>query len=282
MASPSPFLYPSSFLFPGIEGAESIEWDIATERYYHTGVDRGVLYLNEVAVPWNGITGITENGAGSTSVLYRDGNIYYSDVEPGDYQGSLTAFFWPDLFAECLGVPQIAPGLSIDNQRPKPFGASYRSLIGSGTQGDLFGYQIHLVYNAVASIGSVSRKTMTKAPEILEFSFDLVATPVRLPGFRPSAHFIIDTRNLEVGALEQLESILYGSPGEPARLPYPNELYDMLKFGSAITYVDHGDGTWTATGSSTNLIDNGDGTWEIHNTNGVDNGDSTYQLTNTP
>lgn len=282
MAFPSLHLYPSSFLFPGVGGVDPIEWDKPDERYYQTGVDRGVLYLDETAVPWNGITGVTENGQGASTVLYRDGVIYYADVEPGDFTGSLTAFFWPDEFSEALGMPEVAPGLQIDYQVPQPFSLSYRSLVGSGTSGDMFGYQIHLVYNAIASIGSRTRKTLTNQPEINEFSFELCAVPVYLPGFRPSAHFIIDTRNLAPGVLEVLETILYGTVDTPPRMPSPLEMYDMLNFGSAITFVDHGDGTWSAKGSSSNLIDNGDGTWQILNVNGVDNGDETYQLSDTP
>lgn len=259
-----------------------IVWDDPNERYYHTGCDRGVLYTEEGAVPWNGITGTTEAGAGQATVLYRDGHVYYADVEPGDFSGTVTAFFWPDQFSKCIGMPEIAPGLIADNQRPTRFGLSYRSLIGSGTYGDMFGYQIHLVYNALASIGSRTRKTLTNSPEISEFSFEMVAVPVRIKGFRPTAHFIIDTRNLAPERLAEFESVLYGGGVEPPRLPTPTEMYDLLAFGDAITFVDHGDGTWTGTGSSTNLIDHGDGTWEIHNVNGTDNGDGTYTLEDTP
>lgn len=259
-----------------------ITWDDPNSRYYHTGVDRGVLYLPNDAIPWNGITGATENGGGAASVLYRDGVIYFADVEASDFSGNVTAFFWPDKFSKCLGMPEIAPGFSIDNQRPTPFGLSYRSLIGSGTEGDMFGYQIHLIYNAVASIGSRQRKTLTDTPEIMEFSFDIVCTPIKVPGFRPAAHFIIDTRNLDPAALVTLEDLLYGDGEVAAHLPRPDELYDILNFGSAITFVDHGDGTWTATGSSQNLVDNGDGTISIFNVNGTDNGDGTYILEDTP
>lgn len=280
MPVPSSLLYPASYLYPGLGGSTpAIEWDKADERYYQTGCDRGVLYTQDGAVPWNGITGVTESGQGAASVLYRDGNIFYADVEPSDFSGSVNAFFWPDEFARCLGIPEIAPGLYADNQRPSRFGFSYRSLIGSGTEGDMFGYQIHLVYNAIASIGARTRKTLTNSPEIQEFSFELVAVPVRVRGYRPTAHFIIDTRGMAPGTLELLELILYGAGG---RLPDPSELYDLLNFGSAITFVDNGDGTWTASGSSANLVDNGDGTWTIFNVNGTDNGDGTFVLEDTP
>lgn len=261
--------------------AFAIEWDAADERYYHTGCDRGVLYCPD-AVPWNGLIGTSESGSGERTMLYRDGHIYYTDVDPGDYEGTVSAFFWPDAFSECLGIPEIAPGLYADNQKPKPFGLSYRTLVGSGLTGDMFGYQIHMIYNATAALGSRSHETLTDQPNLEKFGFDIVATPVKVPGFRPTAHYILDTRGMSSETLASLEDILYGGGEDDPRLPNPKELYDLLKFGDSIIFVDHGDGTWTATGSSTNLIDNGDGTWEIHNVNGVDNGDGTYLLSDTP
>lgn len=263
-------------------GPAEMVWDAHDERYYMTGTDRGVLYSEGAAVPWNGIIGVTESGAGEKSVLYRDGHIYYSDVEPGDYEGSLNCFFWPDEFSKCLGMPEIAPGLYADYQKPRHFSLSYRSLIGSGNSGDMFGYQIHLVYNAIASMATRTRKTMTNTPSLDEFSFEMVATPVRVRGFRPTAHFIIDTRNMDPAVLASLEATMYGHDGVPGVMPDPVWLYDLLNFGSAITFVDNLDGTWTASGSSANLIDNGDGTIQILNVNGVDHGDGTYTLSDTP
>jgi hypothetical protein len=261
-----------------------LTWDDPNERYFQHGVDRGVLYPSVGdAVVWNGVKGIDESGGGSSTVYYIDGRIYLADVDPGDFEGKLSAYFWPDEFSVCLGIPETTPGFYVDNQKPKRFGLSYRSLIGSGLDGDMFGYQIHLLYNAIASIGGRSRKTLNNTPEPMEFNFDIMATPVKLPGFRPSAHYIIDTRNLDSETIQSLEDILYGdSLGSAGRLPTPTEIFDMLSFGSSITFVDHGDGTWTATGSSANVHMTGPDTWEILNVNGTDHGDGTFDLVDTP
>lgn len=261
----------------------NIVWDAPDERYYIHGVDRGVLYISgKDPVPWNGIIGIDETGDASRSILYRDGQIYLADFDPGDFEGSINAFFYPDAFSECLGIPEVADGFYVDNQKPKRFGLAYRSLIGSGTAGDMFGYQIHLVYNAVLQIGTRAHKTKTNQVGLMEMSFDMVATPVKLPGMRPTAHYIIDTRNMSQVTLDQLEQILYGIDDDPGSLPSPVELFDLLNFGSAITFVDHGDGTWTASGSYANVHFTEDGNIEILNVNGVDNGDGTYLLQDTP
>lgn len=282
MPAPSTTLYPGAAVYPEAEFPR-IVWGSPTERYYQTGVDRGVLYpRNGSAVPWNGLTGINESSNTSSSILYRDGRIYLADVDPGDFEGSLTAFMWPDEFSVCMGFPEATDGLYVDNQKPKRFGLSYRTLIGSGEAGDMFGYQIHLLYNLMAQPGDRSRKTMTNTPAIMDFNFGLVATPVALPGFRPSAHYILDTRHLDKTTLAQLEDILYGSPTNEARMPTPTELFDLMNFGSSITFIDHGDGTWTARGAYANVHMTGPDTWEILNVNGTDHGDGTFTLEDTP
>lgn len=256
-----------------------ITWDDPDQRFYQTGCDRGALYLaGDVAVAWNGLTGVEENGVGSTSVLYRDGHIYYADVEPSDFTCQVSAFFWPDEFSKALGVPEITDGLYVDNQRPRQFSFTYRNLVGSGGKGDRFGYQIHLIYNAKASLGSRRRTTRTNSVTLQEFTFDIVATPVKMPGLRPSAHYIIDTRNMDNTTVAELEGILYGE----GRMPDPIELYDLMNFGDAITFTDNGDGSWTARGSNDNLIDHKNGTWTIKNVNGTDHGDGTFTLVDTP
>lgn len=257
-----------------------ITWDNIDERYFQHGVDRGVLYPSGVdPVPWNGITGVDEAGNGSTSVSYIDGMIYLADSDASDYSGKLTAFFYPDAFAVCIGQPQIADGLIIDNQKPKRFSLSYRSLIGSGTEGDMFGYQIHLIYNAMASLDGYSRQSLNNTPTPLEFSFNLVATPVRLPGFRPSAHYIIDTRRLDPDTIAELEGILYGSGVTAGRLPAPIELYELLTFGPEVIATVHPDGTYAIKGSRENVFLTGDHTtYQINNVNAADLGDGTYTI----
>ena len=256
-----------------------VKWDDPDKRLYQTGCDRGAIYFDDgSAVAWNGLTGVDETGTGTSSVLYRDGNIFYSDIDPSDFTATVKAFFWPDEFGKCLGIPEITDGLYVDNQKPRKFNFTYRNLIGSGGKGDRFGHQIHLVYNALANIGTRSRKTRTNQVTLDEFTFDIIATPVKMPGLRPSAHYIIDTRTMDKPTVKALEEILYSE----GRLPEPQELYDLMNFGDAITFIDHGDGTWTARGSSENLIDRGDGTWTIKNVNGTDNGDGTFTLEDTP
>lgn len=265
-----------------------LEWDKIDQRYYHDGLDHGVLYLaGKDPVPWNGLTGCTEGGeGGAASVLYRDGQIYLSKVAPSDFTERLTALWFPDEFGEALGMPQVTDGLIVDNQPPKQFDLSYRTIIGKGGKGDPFGHQIHLVYRAMASISSRQRKTLSGSPAPVEMEFSLVCTPVRLPGYRPTAHFIIDTRFLSKSQVTQLEGILYGSGDIPGRMPMPIELFDLLNFGSAITFTTWTHPTlgecWTAEGAASNVFMETETTFRIKNVNGTDHGDGTYTLVDTP
>lgn len=264
-------------------------WDKVDERYFHHGIDRGVLYIGgNDPVPWNGITNFDESGNGDSSFYYIDGRVYLADVDATDFAGRLSAYAWPNEFSEVLGMPEIASGLYVDNQKPKQFGFSYRTLIGSGLSGDVFGYQIHLVYKAMATIAGRSRKTLNASASPMEFNFDLTCTPVALPGYRPSSHYIIDTRNLSPLVVAELELILYGDATHDARLPDPEELYDLLNFGSAITFTTfiHPELglCWTASGSSANVHYTSDENFEILNVNGswISVPDGTYQLSDTP
>lgn len=232
-----------------------LTWDNPNERYYQHGLDRGVLYIpGKDPIPWNGLTSFDEGSGGETSMLYRDGVVYLADVDASDFTASMSAIFFPDLLGECLGIPEVTDGFFVDNQKPKRFGLSYRSLVGSGTKGDMFGYQIHMVYNVMASLGTRNRKTLTKDPEPMTFDFDLVCTPVKLPGYRPTAHYVIDTRNMSQSKITQLEDILYGSGSTVGELPDPITFFDIMNYGSAIVVTDHGDGTFSIDGSNDNVF----------------------------
>lgn len=251
-----------------------LTWDPPNERYFHQGLDRGAIYIDDdPPVVWNGLTGIEEGGSSETSITYRDGKIILADVEASDFQASVSAVFFPDELSACLGIPEAAENLYVDNQKPRRFGFVYRTLVGSGLTGDMFGYQIHLIYNALASIGTRSRKTLSDTPELMPFTFDLVCTPVKLAGYRPSAHYILDTRGMNSGQLKDLEDILYGKGIVEGRMPTPTELFEMMNFGVLMHVYENEDGSYKITGSSQYFTDNGDGSYVVTNMNAVVDGD---------
>lgn len=255
-----------------------LTWDPPNERYFHQGLDRGAIYIGEdPPVAWNGLTDVSEGGSSNTEIIYRDGKIILADVDASDFQASVSAFFYPDEFSACIGIPEAAEGLYVDNQKPKRFNLSYRTLVGNGSTGDLFGYQIHLVYNCLASIGTRARKTLSDSPEMMPFNFDLVCTPVKLPGFRPSAHYIIDTRGMQSGQRKELEDLLYGTSTADGHFPTATELFELMNFGVIMRVYDNGDGTYRITGAAQYFEDNGDGSYSVSNINAVLVGDE-YEI----
>jgi len=254
-----------------------LTWDPPDERYYEHGLDRGVLYIPGMnPVPWSGLSGFEEGSGGSSSLLYRDGVVYLADAEASDFSGKMDAIFFPNEFHKCIGIPEATDGLYVDNQKPKRFGLSYRSLIGSGGSDDLFGYQIHLVYNCMATIAPRSRQTLGADNAPVMFSFDIACTPVKLPGYRPTAHYIIDTRYMSADRIAAIEALLYDP--EATGLPDPSDLYDMMHFGDAITVTLHTDGYFTVEGSSANVYATGPYSFQMDNINGADLGGGFYSL----
>lgn len=256
-----------------------ITWDKPDERLYSYGLDRGVLYITgRNPVPWNGLQQFDEGGSGTTTMYYRDGIVYLADSDASDFVGKMTAMAYPDAFGECIGFPQVTDGLFVDNQKPKRFGLSYRTLVGSGAKGDLFGYQIHLVYNCMATIAPRQRKTLGSSMDPTTFDFDVVCTPVKMTGMRPTAHYVIDTRNMSPSKVTQLENLIYGNGSTVGVMPDPDDLFDLMNFGDAIIATLHTDGTFTIDASAENVYAIDADHFQMDNIFGTDNLDGTYLI----
>lgn len=225
-----------------------LKWDEIDERLYECGVDHGVLYpfdsTNKAyskGVVWNGLTGVTENPSGAeANPLYAD-NIKYLELRSAEEFGAtIEAFMYPDEFAVLDGSAELAAGVTIGQQKRGTFGFSYRSRIGNYTDGDDYGYKLHLVYGAVASPSEKSRSTVNENPDALNFSWEITTTPVSVTGFKPTAHLVIDSTKADATKLAALEEILYGkdasgTEGEDgyvaavdARLPLPDEVKEIF------------------------------------------------------
>ncbi len=69
-------------------------WDNIGERTFQTGIDRGVLYLQDgTSVPWNGIIELEESYVSELKSYYLDGAKFLESLTPGDFVGKLRAFF---------------------------------------------------------------------------------------------------------------------------------------------------------------------------------------------
>lgn len=223
-------------------------WNESGTRFYEAGVDRGVLYVDGYpGVPWNGLTSVNESpSGGDPKSFYIDGVKYLAIPSPEEFQGTITAFTYPDEFEACNGNGEPRSGMFVTHQRRKPFGISYRTMIGNDLSENA-GYKIHIVYNALTSPSERSNETIGEKTDPDDFSWKITCKPISMSGYRPTSHVILDTRSTDPSVISTVEDIIYGSETDQARIPTFEELLDAYDTVSTLTVLDNGDGTWTAT-----------------------------------
>lgn len=218
-----------------------VDWGAVGERFYEAGVDRGVLYVGDSAgVPWVGLVSVTESPTNSKSKAnYLDGVKYLNRVSSGEFAGTIEAYTYPDEFAKCDGTAPLGNGLFATHQRRYPFGFSYRTLIGNDTEGLEHGYKIHLVYDATAEPSPHANQTLSDSDDAFNFSWNFTTRPPVVGGIRPTAHFVVDSRETPPALLGRIEDILYGTAQTDPRLPSAGEM--LFLFASfETTYIDAG------------------------------------------
>lgn len=252
----------------------ALVWDKIGDRTYQTGVDRGVLYLPGVAVPWNGLTSVEERFSQERKPYYLDGVKYLELVSPGDFAGQLKAFTYPDEFERVVGVSNKGSGMFVHDQNPMSFGLSYRTLIGNDISGIKRGYKIHLLYNLTAIPDSNSYSSLDNQPKPIEFGWTLSGIPEMISGYRPSAHISLDSTKIKPTLLAKVETILYGLIDAVPRLPLFSEIFSLI----GITITDNGNDTWTAVGPDELIIMLDSTTFQIENADAVYLDANTYEL----
>lgn len=216
-----------------------LTWDGSGEKIYETGVRNGVLYKPDSTgkyvggVPWNGLTAVNESPSGAEETeLYAD-DIKYAGMRSAEkYGATIECYTYPDEFDECNGAISLLPGVKIGQQRRKPFGFCYRTGLGNDTEGDDYGYILHLIYGATASPSEKNHETINDSPNAATLSYELTTTPVPVKindtEYRPSATIELDSTVLGDEKMRIIEDILYGTASTEARMPLPDEIYDIL------------------------------------------------------
>lgn len=218
--------------------AQLIQWDTTGDRIYETGIDRGVLYVQNAdgtyptGVAWNGLTGVTESPSGAEpSPQYADNIKYLNLMSAEQFGGTIEAFTYPDEFAQCDGSAEPEPGVHLGQQGRKTFGLVYRTKLGNDVLGEAYGYKLHILYGCVASPSEKNYQTINESPEAINFSWEVSTTPVIVTGYKPTSSITIDSTKVDAADLTAFEVILYGvtgTPDTPGRLPLPDEVITLL------------------------------------------------------
>lgn len=176
------------------------------DRRYEAGISKGVFYpIAGPGVPWNGLVSVNESVVGGErSDHHLDGVKFLEFFSGSDFQATIEAYAPPQGFGPYSGEIGLVKGFLLTRQPKKRFNLSYQT-------GTSDGYRTHLVYNAIASPSSRTSKSKNSSadPSILEWTLD--ATPVYVPGFRPTAHFVIDSTRAPADNVLELENFLYGT-----------------------------------------------------------------------
>ena len=214
-------------------------FDKAGERFFETGVNKGVLYVQDAqgaypqGVAWNGLTAVTESPSGAEATpLYADNIKYLNLMSAEEFGATVEAYTYPDAFAACNGEVAVAEGVSIGQQARKAFGMSYQTRIGNDIEGSELGYKIHIIYNALAAPSEKAYNTINDSPEAITFSWELSTTPVEVSGGKPTATVVIDSTKVSAEALAAIEAALYGTDSEEAHLPLPDEIVALINGGT--------------------------------------------------
>jgi hypothetical protein len=203
-------------------------WDQVGERFYETGVRKGVLYpqsngLYPLGVAWNGLTAVTESPSGAEpNPIYADDVKYLNLISAEEFGATLEAYTYPDEFAACDGSAELATGVLAGQQKRQAFGLCYRTALGNDVDGAELGYKLHLVYGAIAAPSEKAYASINDTPEAITFSWEVSTTPVEVSGKQPTASIVIDSTKVGAGNLSTLEDMLYGTGGTDPYLPLPD------------------------------------------------------------
>lgn len=234
---------------PEIKKPAPLVWDAIGEKLYETGVKKGVLFpmVNGTygeGVAWSGLSAVNESPSGAEPTkVYADDINYLTMFSAEEYSYTIEAYQSPVEFDECDGTAEVAPGVTIRQQERKQFGFSYVTTLGNDTEGNDYGYIIHLVYNGKASPSEKSHSSVNESPEASTLSWSVSTTPVNVKGYKPTSVMEINSTTVDADKLAAFEKILYGSETAASKLMSIDEIIEF--FGGTSDNADNESGIGT-------------------------------------
>lgn len=252
-----------------------LKWDQDSERLYETGVKKPVLYPYTAVsekignldtnyangVAWNGMSSITESPSGAESNPVYANDAKYLDLRSAEeFAATIEAYTYPKEWEICDGSANLTTGdtatavgtaiagVSLGQQVRKPFGLSYRTVLGNDEMYEDYSYKLHLIYKATASPSEKQYQTVNDSPEAAAFSWEIATTPIEVDVFgykKPTSIITInkalflagDTEGTKKGYFDNLEKVLYGSETTMPFLPTPTQVASILSGTDPFTIV---------------------------------------------
>jgi hypothetical protein len=208
-----------------------LTWNNSGERYFETGIEKGVLYIDDIpAKIWPGLTSVTINPlGGEVESNYFDGIKYQNIVSKQEFSCVIKAYSFPYEFNRCLGIKQIEhEGLNASQQTQEFFNVSYQTKIGNDTSGINKGYKLHLIYNAIPTISDNTFDSISNKITATPFSINVSTINPLISGSPVSSYRVIDSTKYSEEIMTQITDILYGTENMDARFPTPFELLTIL------------------------------------------------------
>lgn len=199
-------------------------------REYYYGVDRVVYNPRDIsAEAWTGVVSVEElYSGGDSTVIFVDGEGKRSSYLSSDFEATIKAYQHPETIEDVI------------------FDLSYRVMVGPSND-----YEIHILYNCIGSITSELYSTINNDSEDpVEYTIDISTTPSKspVPTFSPGAHVKVRKSSIQPDHLEALEDLLYGTDDTDPTIPPLADLEDFMESWAHLRIIDHGNGTWTASG----------------------------------
>lgn len=223
--------------------SKKIVWDATGEKLWEIGLDHGVCYPQNTdgtyakGVAWNGLTAVSESPEGAEANKQYADNIEYANIRSKEqFKGTIEAFTYPKEFEPCDGISTVN-GVKVTGQARRPFGFSYRTLIGNDVVGEDFAYQIHVVYGCSVSPSEKSRETENDSPEPIGLSWEFDTIPVVVTTtdpatnkpLKPVAHLVLDSRYIDSTKLDTIKDMLYGTENTDPQLPTPDTIFSTAQ-----------------------------------------------------
>ena len=216
--------------------SKALVWDKDGTREFESGVSQVALfpmnngtYGNGVA--WSGVTGIDENPSGADATdLYAD-DIKYATLRSAEkFDFTISAYDYPDEWAECDGSAEPTPGVFLGQQGRKAFGLVYTTKIGDDTHPNMDkGFKLHIIYNSTASPSSRSYATINENPDAITFSWSASSTPTNVTGYKAVSTIVIDSTKVDSTKLNTILGMVYGTENADPVMPDPDTVLGTLR-----------------------------------------------------